>query len=1187
MEWVPPEPAAIGPSTLSSTSMGGSGELRYFREIARVGAQVADALEFAHRRGVLHRDIKPSNLLIDALGNAWVTDFGLAKLEEGDDLTQSQELVGTLRYMAPERFRGASDRRGDVYSLGATLYELLTFRPPFEESDQIRLIERIRDDAPAPPRQLDRNIPRDLETIVLKALAKDPKDRFASAGALAEELRRFVEGRPIRSRPVSVAERFWRWCKRERWLAGASIAAALLGIALVLGSTGAAWVYRVQLRQIGDQRDQIGRDLVALREADFATQKNWFKSLVAQARATRFSRRPGQRFDSLKVLGQAADKARALGLPREDLDGLRDQMIACLALPDLEPTGRVINQPGLASFAIDPTMAHYALRFLDGTVSVRSLADDREVARFAARGDRDYRVFGFSPDGRYLASGDLPGPSLKVWDVDRRALAAEDPGPVGHQVAWSPDGRRLLLSRHTTLLEYDLATGRLARTWPGSAGLVTFRPDGTRIAVIDADPKRQACRILEADSGRLLREFPSRAPTDWIAWSPDGRTLALACTDHRIDLWDAETGRRRAILEGLTSGGPRAWFHPSGALLASNGWEARLRLWDPVLGRPLLSLSGASFEFSRDGRLVVARGDEHAIYRVEPAQEYRTFAHAAGEETEYQRAAIRGDGRLLAVGGKHGVVLWDLARGVELASLSIGPLANVLFEPAGDLLTGGVTGVQRWPIRLDGNPRIGPPRALRLPPTGGQLSEDRAGRVVAVANHSYAQVVTPERTFRVGPLDDARGSSVSPDGKWLATGSHFRGAQVWRLEDGTKAAELPIDSGTPVIFSPDERYLAAGGRLWEVGTWREVRRLDNPVAFSPDGRIVAIVAPSRIIRLVEVATDRTLARLESPDLCDVHAVAFAPDGSRLVVVSNDGAAAHVWDLRAIRRHLAARGLDWDAPAYPDPDHADSSAPPLPTPEIDYGPLAGHLEHFSENPESLVRRYTERLKTDPRDADAYHHRGHSLGRLGRLPEAIDDLTRAIALRPGDVHLRSLRAVLYEYREQYEPAIADLEAVLAAQPDRDEDRQRLALCCNNRAWELASGPGPRRDPGRALALARRAVDLAPGEGVFFNTMGVVLYRAGRYDEAIAMLECSRAAHRGAFDGFDLFFLAMAHQRLGHPEAARYDFDRAVRWMGEQKHLVERQARELDDFRAEAEAVLAGPAGELPEAIFAPGR
>ena len=178
------------------------------------------------------------------MGNVWVTDFGLAKLEEGDDLSLSRELVGTLRYMAPERLRGKSDRRGDIYSLGATLYELLALRPPFEDSrpdpaDRAASATTRR----LPPRHLERSIPRDLETIVLKALAKDPKDRFGSAGELADELRRFVEGRPIRSRPVSVVEQLWRWCKRDPWLAGANIAAALLTIVLAVVSSGAAVVY--------------------------------------------------------------------------------------------------------------------------------------------------------------------------------------------------------------------------------------------------------------------------------------------------------------------------------------------------------------------------------------------------------------------------------------------------------------------------------------------------------------------------------------------------------------------------------------------------------------------------------------------------------------------------------------------------------------------------------------------------------------------------------------------------------------------------------------------------------------------------------------------------------------------------------------------------------------------------------
>ncbi len=185
----------------ASSSIIGQPESVYFREVARLGAQIADALDYAHRQRVIHRDIKPSNLLLDAQGNVWVTDFGLAKLIEGDDLSHSQDLVGTLRFMAPERFRGVTDARGDVYSLGATLYELLTLKPAFDERDQAQLIAQITHQSPAPMRQHDRRIPRDLETLAQKALAKDPKDRFASAAELGDELRRYLESRPIRSRP--------------------------------------------------------------------------------------------------------------------------------------------------------------------------------------------------------------------------------------------------------------------------------------------------------------------------------------------------------------------------------------------------------------------------------------------------------------------------------------------------------------------------------------------------------------------------------------------------------------------------------------------------------------------------------------------------------------------------------------------------------------------------------------------------------------------------------------------------------------------------------------------------------------------------------------------------------------------------------------------------------------------------
>ena len=166
---------------------------------------MADALAYAHGRGVLHRDIKPSNLLLDARGTAWVTDFGLAKFEGGEDLTASGDVVGTLRYMAPERFDSRSDGRCDTYALGVTLYEMLALRPAFDDRDRARLIRRILHHEPTPLRKLDPRISLDLATVVHKAMAREPADRFATAAELAAELRRVAANQPIKSRRIPCA----------------------------------------------------------------------------------------------------------------------------------------------------------------------------------------------------------------------------------------------------------------------------------------------------------------------------------------------------------------------------------------------------------------------------------------------------------------------------------------------------------------------------------------------------------------------------------------------------------------------------------------------------------------------------------------------------------------------------------------------------------------------------------------------------------------------------------------------------------------------------------------------------------------------------------------------------------------------------------------------------------------------
>ncbi|HKB38604.1 MAG TPA: LCCL domain-containing protein, partial [Gemmataceae bacterium] len=297
-EAVPPEKPAGSSASLSCSGLSAVSEGAYYRSVARVGLQVAEALAYAHRQGVLHRDVKPSNLLLDPQGTVWVTDFGLAKADDADGLTGTGDVVGTLRYMAPERFDGKSLPQGDVYGLGLTLYELLTLRHAFEDGNRGRLIEKVLHEVPPPPRQTDRRIPQDLETVVLKCLAKDARERYPTAGALADDLRRFLADQPIQARRSSWRERSWRWCRRNPAIAGLTAAVALLLVALAVGSL----VVAVHLRKQRDEawaKEQRARtnEQQALasegkaRESDRKARENLQRALAAEKLANRYFQR--------------------------------------------------------------------------------------------------------------------------------------------------------------------------------------------------------------------------------------------------------------------------------------------------------------------------------------------------------------------------------------------------------------------------------------------------------------------------------------------------------------------------------------------------------------------------------------------------------------------------------------------------------------------------------------------------------------------------------------------------------------------------------------------------------------------------------------------------------------------------------------------------------------------------------
>jgi WD40 repeat protein/Tfp pilus assembly protein PilF len=1104
--------------------------------------------------------------------------------------------------MSPERFRGVSDRRCDLYALGATLYELLTLRPAFESQDRVRLIDQIVNEPPAPPRQLDRRIPRDLETLVLKALAKEPTDRFATADELGAELRRFLENRPIHSRPIATWERLWRWCKRNPVVAGLNALVATLTIIIAIVSTVAAY--------------RNGRLATQLEARNLEANRNLVQAYTTGAEARRVSRRVGQRFEALGAIERAMRLDSTVEITEAQRFRLRNEAIAAMALPDLR-VARELDVPRARQngFAIDPAFERYAFKRDDGTVVVRRLADDAELSRLPGLPPRrSHTNAGFSPDGRYLAmtSREAPPLILQVWDLEEQRLVLTD-----HEVDraiprnWSfrPDGRELAFGhRDGSIVFYELPSGRLLRSWSdyrAEWGSLAYSPDGSRLAF--RAKNGSTVQVVSCEGSRLLATFPHPADASHFVWNPRRTNLlAVACDDNVIYIWDVETGQQTATLKGETYNGIIIAYHPNGELLASRGWPNVLRLWDTRTGRMLLSRPSAwssTLEFDRTGRwLSVDTTQEKAprILEVSGAAECRTLAREPFRESDRHGAlAIDPTGRCAVTAGS-ALTIWDLPTGTTLATLPVYSTPRGLFDASGAVLTESPA-LLRWPVSeaADGSTTIGPPQILQPRGTQDGFAITPDGRTIAAAMYDDGGLVfdaqNPRHTRWLRPHGDVRFIAISPDSRWVVTGSHGvrEGMKLWEAQTGRLVHDFPSVSdevGRVRCFSPDGRWLAVqwdGWVLFETTTWTPKVRLclgvTGGLAFAPDSRTALYDDSAGTSILVEVETGRELARFEDPEQARLAGVAFTPDGSQLVTTLIERPYLRVWDLRAIRRRLAELRLDWDAPATFDTPDAPGSVPPIPKPfQVDRGPLDSSLTEGAEPPAETLERTTRTIGTDPDDARADHERAHALARLKRYDEAIADFTAALKASPNNAHLLAFRGAAKARLNRLDEAIADCEAALRLKLD-PTDREPLARLFNNLSWTTAAHPGASRKPARALA--RLAVELAPDQAIYLNTLGVIQYRAGQFAEAIATLKKSLAAGQGESDAFDLFFLAMARYKLGEIARARADFDRAVQWRRDHPNLAQPGwSQELDAFQAEAQALLNGPP-ELPADVFAP--
>jgi WD40 repeat protein/serine/threonine protein kinase len=873
------------PGESDTSSLSGSSR-QYWHSVARIGIQAADALAYASSQGILHRDVKPSNLLLDTQGIVWITDFGLAKVAEQDNLTHTGDIVGTLRFMAPERFEGQSDLRSDLYALGLTLYELLTLRQAFDETDRGKLMQQVMHHQPPPPRTINPEVPRDLETIVQKCIAREPQKRYQTATEVADDLRRFVDDKPIRARRVGEIEKLWLWCRRNPAMAGLMAALVLVFLA---GFAGVAWKWREAVaereakeaqRQAAEQaRDHAAEEEARAKRERERAQAALYSSQIARARLeyqTNNVRGTAQLLQQCDVERRGWEWNFLHGLCHAELFTLGGHSswvnaVAC------SPDGKLIVTAGGGNpFAANPG---------------QSVAPGEAIVWDAATG-KQIRV--------------LRGHRDTLWDI-----------------AFSPGGNQLATcSADRTARLWDVATGRQLRVLqaPGPLRSVAFRPDGQRLAAGCDDARVYFWDVATGEPARPL--VASNMPVWRVRYSPDSHWLATAASSTEggdVRTWNAAELTPVAVLEGGRGGNADIAFSPDSRILAGAGGSG-ITLWEVPGGKLLRILAGHTGDvhgvaFSADGRSLASAGVDTTVRQWSVAsgleeQVFRGHANIAGA------VAFHPTGDRIVSGSDDGTArVWDVTSYLECNVVVCQGWSNAREREywARNLEAIGYT---------DGGREI-----VFVQRSGDYFRLD--SRTYAILQRGHCDIWDDWMTPAEQVCIDGEGRSLVG----IAAGNR-RVAKCWDLRSGKERATLR-DDNFPIQYvtiSADGGRIATSGaeiasnlgvrigqvRVWDASDGRVLFQkgdfawIPKRVALSPRGDRVAVAsispgptaAPrgkqSSSVRVYNVATGEKLHEYELQEYDEVDqflggALAFSADGSRLASADESGNVV-IWDL---------------------------------------------------------------------------------------------------------------------------------------------------------------------------------------------------------------------------------------------------------------------------------------------------